>query len=690
MSRESFDPKVEKPEEIKSESLKSPNLEGEKKEKNKRSLREIIELKDKLRFVAKMLSKNFDLKVVPGDGWAAGLSEKFQRERLKYPDKSLEEFDPELLTPEIMKYPEKDFLERSEDYIWGVFRHEMGHIKHSDYQSLIESQVAAKKEGYDPMDLFLIYDAWEDGRSNNMEGQTSKAAHYRLGIYLKEDIAETLLLDLEERPLPIQYGALCWAKGAESFIEGFNFEELKAKIKDEHVLRAFEETRGVLDEYLNESKGRKAFTEVLWQRGWPIFKELIKKHIEGEAKQDYNKQQEQSEASEVPEEGDQGDEYGERESEAKSGVKAWDELSDQEKEGYIKAARENLTEQEREFVKQIQPRSVQMNEREDGIVEATIKNITNEDIKNAEQEESEYEKVRREVEEENLKSKHQEIEEAKKSLEKLKEHESGLTEAEREQYEKYYAEVKKYISPLVEKLDEVFPLQEGVGWEGGQIRGKRVQMRGLAREIPTGRGKIFEKKELPEIKEAAFTLLIDISFSMVVGQKIEEALKAAILMAEALSRRNLPFEILAFNAKLLELKGFKDKYFGKKKVDLLRVLQEVRTRSAGYNDDGYAIDVAARRLQRQLLDNDAQGALIVFSDGQPHPSDAHAGPEWELHGIVNKWSKKVPLIGVGIGPNMKSTIEKYYGKNGLSVPDVTKLPRALLDILKRQFARFEK
>ena len=416
MERESFKQTIEGEPKEQLESVIHSRLEGKKTLEKERSPREVMELKDRLRFVAKLMAKNFDLRVIPGDGWAAGLSEKFQEERRKYPDKSLEEFDPELLTPEVMMYPQKDLFERNEDYIWGVFRHELGHVKHSDYQSLLEAQDGAKKEGYSPMDLFMIYDAWEDGRSNNMEGQTSKTARHRLGAYLKEDIAEALFLDFEKKPLPIQYGALCWAKGAESFIEGFNFEELKARIKDEKVLKAFEETEGVLDEYLGERKGRKAFTDVLWQKGWPVFKELIDKHIEEEAKKSHEgKQKESKEGGEPQQQQGQQDEKGEGKQEGKEDEqqpqegegqqgeqkeggkekqpgqqpgagKSWDELTEEEKEQYINEARENLTEQEREFVKRLQPKSIQMKEREDGTIEITIAGVTPEDIKQAEQE----------------------------------------------------------------------------------------------------------------------------------------------------------------------------------------------------------------------------------------------------------------------------------------------------------------
>ncbi|MCL5733065.1 MAG: VWA domain-containing protein [Patescibacteria group bacterium] len=645
-------------------------LETNKALEKERSPLEIIELKDRLRFVARQLSKNFDLRVIPGDGWAAGLSEKFTEERAKHPEKSLEEFDPKLLNPESIMYPEKDLLERKEDYIWGVFRHELGHIKHSDYQSVIESQEKARKEGYDPTDLFWIYDSWEDGRSNNMEGQTSKTAHHRLGTYLEDNIAETRLFDLEKKPIPIQYGVLCWAKGAQPFVEGFDFNELKSKIKDERVLQAFKKTEGALDEYLAERKGRKAFTDILWEKGWPVFKELIKEYIEDDARQNYNEKNQ-----------------GNQEESAQN--KPWDELSPEEKESYKQEAREKLTEQERESIEKMQPQSLKINERADGTMEITMQQVTKEDIRRAEQEEKELEKQKSEMKMAEVKNKNEAIEEISESLKKLKERETGLTEGERELYERYFNEVKKYVGLLVEKLDEVFPPQEESEWEGGYRRGKRIDAKTIAREIPIERGRVFKKKEAPEIKEVAFTLLIDISGSME-GNKIEEALKAAILMAEAFSRKGVPFEILAFNERFLELKQFDDEYFGKKKLELTSVLQETETGYARYNDDGYAVDTAARRLQKRLLANDAQGALIVFSDGQPAPSGAHNGSEWELHSIVNKWSKQIPLIGVGIGPGMEKTIKDYYGKNGLPVPDINKLPHALLDILRKQVARFEK
>lgn len=661
MKRESFEPSPE----LES----SARIEGEREERPKRSRAEVLELQDRLRFVARTLSQNFGLRLIPGKGWAAGLSEKFQEERRKHPKKSLEEFDEKLLMPEIMTYPEKDLLEKSEDYVFGVFRHEVGHLKHSDYQALLESQDRAKQEGYSPMDLFFIYDAWEDGRSNGMEAGTSKAAKHRLGSYLKEDLAEAMLHDFEKKPLPIQYGLLCWAKGAEPFIKDFDFGKLKEKVKDEKVLEAYAKTEEVLQEYLREEKGRRAFDEILWQKGWPVFKELIDKYVEQEAQEQHQSGQEG-----LP----------------KDQQKSWDGLSEQEKEQLRKQVREKLTNEEREFViHHNQESSNEIKEKKDGTIEIIRKEVSPEDIKKAEQEEKEYLKGQEEQKHLTEEEKEKLAQQAKEALERIKERETGLTETEREKYNKYYSEVKKYVNLLVERLDEIFPPREEEGWEGGQPRGKRIDVRKLAREAPTERGQFFERKDVPEIKELAFSLLIDVSGSMRKG-KINEALKAAILMAEAFSQKGVPFEILAFHEKLIELKGFEEKYFGKKKLDIMRVLKEVETSHANWNDDGFAVEEAARRLQKRLLESEAFGALIIFSDGEPVPSSKHAGPEWELHQIVDKWTKRVPLVGVGIGPGMEDTIKEYYGKNGLPVPEIDQLPRALLKILDSQVSRYEK
>ena len=88
------------------ESAVSPKFEEKEGGKRAgRSAEEVRMLKERMHFVARVLSDNFNLKLMPGNGWAAGLSKKFEEERRKHPEKSLEDFDESLLMPEIMTYP---------------------------------------------------------------------------------------------------------------------------------------------------------------------------------------------------------------------------------------------------------------------------------------------------------------------------------------------------------------------------------------------------------------------------------------------------------------------------------------------------------------------------------------------------------------------------------------------------------
>ncbi len=641
-----------------------------KENKPKRTEGEARMLRERLHLAAKVISNNFGLKFVPdipppgeAPNWRAGLSEKFAEERAKHPEKSLEDFDDELLKPELISYPEQELLDKSEEYTFGVLRHELGHIKHTDYRSMMEAQDKAQKEGYGPQDVFYIWNAWEDNRSNLCEAKDSKAARYYLGVYLKEDKENALLADLENRPLPIQYGLICWARGAEAFIPDFSFEELKAKISDPRVLEAYEKSQEALDEYLGEEKGAVAFREFFWKKGWPVFKDLIKKYSEEEA-------QKQTQAA----------------------GKKWGEMTEEEKQAAIAEILKDLRKQEKETAEIMAPKTIKIKEGEDGKMEIEIPAPSEQTIvhaKESEAKEADEEKKRKiaiEVE------RRKEMDQARKQLEELRQRNTGLNKSERGGYNYYFNPVKKYIDLLSEKLDEVFPPKTEGEWSGGKTRGKRLSQRELAREIPAKTGKMFEQKDVPEVMEAAFSLLIDVSGSMgnYGGEKIVNAIKAAVLMAEALAKKGVPFSISAFNRNFYELKRFDEEYAGRKKMDLVGLIWSVSSAGSDGNDDGYAVDRTARSLAKWLQLHDASGALIVFSDGLPNPSEEHRGPEWELEKIVQIWSKKLPLIGIGIGSDMEETIKKYYKQDGLAVSDVDKLPRALLKILQRQIEKFER
>jgi len=659
----------------------------EKIEKPKRNKAEVAALKSELSFVAKNISGKPDLRLVPGAGWAASLGSKLAEERKKYPHKKLEDFDPNLFMPEILIYPEDHLTTKDDDFIYGVLRHEIGHFRNSDYLALTEFTEQAVKEGYAAQDLIMLYNSWEDGRSNKIEGAKSERAKYLLGYYLREDIKENLAPDLKNSPAPVQFGMVSWGRGLELFVSDFDFVEAKKLLTNAKAQEAYEKLEPVLDEFLNETEdGRHAFRDIMFRKAWPVYKELIKNYLEEQAKKT---------AKNLADQKKDWDKLGEEEKQKtiedankekidEEAKEAWDKLPEELKDKIKQAVRAYLSKKEEEAAKNLMPSSMDIKVDPNGRVMIAPKEVPN-DIKEKVRLEIAAERGKRAKEEaERAEAKKKELEQMEADRKKLLEKQAGMKYEDLEKYNQYYSPVKKYVDQLVGKLDEIFPPKIESEWEGGHKRGKRIDVRGIGREIPAKTGKIFEQKNVLEEKNLAFTLLIDVSGSMG-GTKIQEALKAAILMAEGLSKKNIPFEILAFGSDFYELKKFDEPYFGKQKFKLMSILN-----LGGGTDIGFATDQAAKRLQRRFLSEKANGALIVFTDGEPAPNPEHRGPEWELKSLVEKWSKKMPLLGVGIGHGMEATIKHYFDKSGLYVPDVNLLPAKLLDILKKQLRRFEK
>jgi cobalamin biosynthesis protein CobT len=98
---------------------------------------------------------------------------------------------------------------------------------------------------------------------------------------------------------------------------------------------------------------------------------------------------------------------------------------------------------------------------------------------------------------------------------------------------------------------------------------------------------------------------------------------------------------------------------------------------ASYNDDGYCVDAAAKRLAKQPA---RDRYLVVFSDGIPVPSAEHAGSEWELGNIIKsiRQKREVKMIGIGLGSGTEH-VRGYYPASAV-VPDVRELPRAMREL----------
>jgi hypothetical protein len=289
-------------------------------------------------------------------------------------------------------------------------------------------------------------------------------------------------------------------------------------------------------------------------------------------------------------------------------------------------------------------------------------------------------------EQDERKLKREEIEESRRATEEIKK----AIEGEKNDYDRARADVNQLINLFADDIDRLFLPHRHPRWRGNFPIGGRLDLRKVmqAEARPELYDQMWERKTVPHKKDFKFSLLIDLSGSMN-GDKINQTFRGAILLAEALSRSGIDTEVLGFHDKLVEFKTF-----GSQMDDAVRrrmngmPLETADGNPGGlnhasYNDDGYCLDASSRRLAAQT---GKEKFLIVLSDGEPIPSAAHSGDEWELTSIVEKIrkEKQMRLVGVGLGAGTEH-VRKYY-PNSVVVESVRDLPRDLAalfeDILK--------
>lgn len=257
-------------------------------------------------------------------------------------------------------------------------------------------------------------------------------------------------------------------------------------------------------------------------------------------------------------------------------------------------------------------------------------------------------------------------------------------------YEAYQREVLDTIVQLENDLREIFTERRSHSWQSGYKSGKKIDMKKRMQEeakgVPVINSRAWEKREMPQEKDYAVELMVDLSGSMANNGKIEETFKAAIVLAEVLNRLSIKTEILGFNDRLYEYQVFGNNLSAGMREKMGGMLQEVQDHGpsgrekASYNDDGWAVEEASARLQKQKA---SEKLLIILSDGQPEPSPPHAGSEYDLQTIVQKITKetKQRIIGLGIGRGTEH-VKRYY-PNSIANVEVKKMAATLAELIKQ-------
>ncbi len=273
--------------------------------------------------------------------------------------------------------------------------------------------------------------------------------------------------------------------------------------------------------------------------------------------------------------------------------------------------------------------------------------------------------------------------ELKNAVEEFKKKAEKVIEKDNTPYDKALEEVVSVMSGLENELRQVFVARRGSHWETGYKFGKKIDIKKRIQEKAKGvsvfDSRSWQKRELPQEKDYAISLLVDLSGSMQ-GKKIEETFKAIVVLAEVLNRLSIKTEILGFNNKIHEYQNFGERMSEEIRGRIGTMLREVNSDRARYNDDGWALQEASLRLEKEK-DAD-QKILIVLSDGTPEESSAHSGPEFDLSTVVKKVLAKQNqrLIGLGIGSGT-GHVGRYYPQSIADV-SVDQMAERLAELIK--------
>ncbi len=256
-------------------------------------------------------------------------------------------------------------------------------------------------------------------------------------------------------------------------------------------------------------------------------------------------------------------------------------------------------------------------------------------------------------------------------------------------YEKYRREVIPIIQRLEHELADIFDRRKRNAWQTKLKRGKKIdikrRMQEQARDIPVIESRAWKRREAPQERDYAITLLVDLSGSMR-GKKIKETFKGVIALAEVLNRFSIKTEVLGFNDTLYEYKTYQEEMSDEIRSRMGSMLQEVYSPGAVYNDDGWAVEQASERLEK--VKGAQEKFLIVLSDGLPEESDKHPGSRYPLKKMIrDAQEREQKVIGVGIGPNTEH-VENYY-PNSIANIHIQEFPEKLSHLLREVIENYQ-
>ena len=261
------------------------------------------------------------------------------------------------------------------------------------------------------------------------------------------------------------------------------------------------------------------------------------------------------------------------------------------------------------------------------------------------------------------------------------------------EYQRLWLSVQREAGYLFARLLHLMQEQAYLRYGGRHRTGKLVMNKLWKQRLADYR--LFERQEQGGRNQVAFMVLVDESASMAGRDKAQTAAKAAVLLGEALSRLNVPFEIIGFSTASFEAQAamklglmpayqYRTTRCAALEHQIYKAFDEpfrfVRTRLAGIEPrhNNWDEEHLVFAYHRMRLRPEPGKVMIVLSDGQPNGSADHliATVRWlERHGLT--------VIGVGIGADF---VRQIY-RQSLVVGDFHQLAQELIQVLVTELGR---
>lgn len=237
---------------------------------------------------------------------------------------------------------------------------------------------------------------------------------------------------------------------------------------------------------------------------------------------------------------------------------------------------------------------------------------------------------------------------------------------------------------LADRLERLLRERALPRWRGGWTHGQRVELRrAMQRTARPERLDLWLRKSVPERRDPVFLLALDLSGSMR-GEGLRWALRGVALLAEALQRCGLPFELWGYQDRPFCLKA-RAEDLSTVRPRLAEIpLEVIGRRPRGRNRPEHNWDgPVLRQLVAHLEGLARTPVLLMVSDGEPSGPTGRA--ESALHEAVRSVPAHVRLVGIGLGEGAER-VGTFYPRS--VVCPLEDFPAVLAEVLEDALGRF--